>query len=412
MNLRVALLTNEIPPYREPLYQALASTPGWDFAVFTCVDREVNRQWRVAEPTGFPHKRSYSLSYVHQERYDGLTGFAETTQIHLPLGVLWDLWHYQPDVIISLEMGARSLLAATYARLRGKRLLLYFEGTSHTERCVSHGKRLLRSVLRRACHAIICNGREGRRYLEGLGIPVNSIVEIGQATDTAPFQRPITSSERTALRERWDIQGWCCLFSGQLIPRKGIRHLLDAWQRFCSEENVEATLLLVGDGPERPALEQQATQQGLRNVRFAGFLQRDELPAVYHAADLFVFPTLHDCWALAVGEAMAAGLPVIDSKYNGGAVELIHEGVNGWIADPVDPIALAEKLRLAWKHRDQWESMGKAAQEVVTRISIAAVAERIRFAVHQVAGHNTTAEDSLFPPRTIKPPLESGTSAR
>ena len=111
--------------------------------------------------------------------------------------------------------------------------------------------------------------------------------------------------------------------------------MLDAWNVFCRTEHAEATLLLVGDGPLRADLERYATEQGLRNVRFLGFHQREELPAIYHAADLFVFPTLHDCWALVVGEAMAAGLPVIDSKYNGGAVELV-QGRKWLITNPLD----------------------------------------------------------------------------
>jgi len=42
--LRIALLTNEVPPYRAPFYQELAATSGWDFSVFTCIDREADRQ--------------------------------------------------------------------------------------------------------------------------------------------------------------------------------------------------------------------------------------------------------------------------------------------------------------------------------------------------------------------------------
>lgn len=391
--LRVALLTNEIPPYRVPLYQALAGTPGWEFTVFTCTQRECNRQWAVMEPKGFSHQQSWSLSYVRKERYEDQTGFTETTEIHVPIGVFWDLSRYRPDVILSLEMGARSLLAAAHACLMRKRLVLYFEGTSHTERNISARQHALRRLLRRACHAVMCNGSEGRRYLERLGVPAGRIFEVGQATDTEPFQSTPPADARAATRQQWGVQGWCCLFSGQLISRKGIHPLLDAWNMFCRAEHAEATLLLVGDGPLRADLERYATEQGLHNVRFLGFHQREELPAIYHAADLFVFPTLHDCWALVVGEAMAAGLPVIDSKYNGGAVELVQEGVNGWIADPLDTEELAGKLRLAWQCREQRETMGKAAQAAVARIRIAAVAERIRRAV-QYAAHGEIAPET------------------
>jgi glycosyltransferase involved in cell wall biosynthesis len=378
---RVALLTNEIPPYRVPLYRALAATPGWEFTVFTCVDREVGREWSVTEELGFSHVRSLSWSYLRREEHQGAVAFKDRVQVHIPVGLWFDLVRYRPDVIISLEMGARTLMAATYAWLNGRRLLVYFEGTPHTERDIPWSKRLLRRVLRRAPHLFTCNGVEGRRYLESLGVTPERIFEIGQAIDTELFLQRPGEAECAAVRDRWGVAGWCCLFSGQLIPRKGISNLLVAWDRFCRASGASATLLLAGDGPERQRLEQQAADLQLRNVKFVGFLQRHELPPLYHASDAFVFPTLHDCWALVVEEAMSAGLPVIDSKYNGSAVELIREGQNGWVADPLNPADLTDKLRRAWLARDRKESLGLLGRKIVAKMSVNEVAGRIRRAV-------------------------------
>ena len=89
--LRVALLTNEVPPYRVPKYRDLATTPGWDFRVFTCVDRERHRLWKVSHDLPFTTRRSYSLSYVREIRHDH-GHFAEQHEVHLPIGLVWDLW--------------------------------------------------------------------------------------------------------------------------------------------------------------------------------------------------------------------------------------------------------------------------------------------------------------------------------
>src|SRR4029079_9231029 len=88
--LRVALLTNEVPPYRVAKYRDLAATPGWDFRVFTCVDRERHRLWNVSHDLPFTTRRSYSLSYVREIRHDH-GHFVDQHEVHLPIGLVWDM---------------------------------------------------------------------------------------------------------------------------------------------------------------------------------------------------------------------------------------------------------------------------------------------------------------------------------
>jgi glycosyltransferase involved in cell wall biosynthesis len=142
--------------------------------------------------------------------------------------------------------------------------------------------------------------------------------------------------------------------------------------------------LIVGEGPDRARLERHVHETALKNVLFLGHLQRDQLPAIYHAADLFVFPTLEDCWALVVNEAMVAGLPVINSKY-AGSTDMIVDGLNGWVVDPLDAADMLRGLRLAWEARHKLASMAPHIRSAVTPMTIPAVAERIRNAVRTVA---------------------------
>lgn len=380
--LRVALLTNQIPPYRLPLLTELAHTPNWEFHVFTCVEREVDRLWEVEKAYPFRHKRSVSVSFVARRRRTSVAQFVQPTQVHLPVGEFADLFRFRPDVVISSEFGMRSLIAAAYARLFGSRLLLYYEGTPHTDRDCSWGQRLLRRVLRRLPSMYVCNGRQSRRYVERLGVAPEKVFECGQALDVDAFAAQQSDEDRDALRRRLGISGLCYLYTGRLIPLKGIHHLLDSWARFSREDGVQATLVLVGEGELKESLEKQAAAACLTNVIFHPFVQPPQLPAFYHAADVYVLPSLEDCWSLAVEEAMASGLPVIDSKYNGGS-ELILEGENGWVADPLDHDDLSAKLRLAWEARGRKAAMGQRARETVARMSIANVVGRFRAAVAQ-----------------------------
>jgi glycosyltransferase involved in cell wall biosynthesis len=380
---RVAFLTNEVPPYRIPLYHELARTPGWDFRVFTCIDREMDRLWDIRQSFPFVTKRSFSLSYVRRLRHGGRERFDDSRQIHLPIGHLCDLYRFAPDVIISGELGARTAIAALYARLFRTRLVVYYEGTPHTDRDLSTKQRFVRRVIRRAPHAYMVNGRQGRNYLEGIAVPSDTIFEIGEAVDAESFERQRTAEQRATVRNELGVHGECYLFCGALIPRKGLDQLLDAWEVFARTADVDATLVIVGEGPERARLERRTSDAGLTNVRFLGHLQRARLPAIYHAADVFVFPTLEDCWALVVNEAMVAGLPVINSKYAGSA-ELISDGVNGWVIDPLDKADLVRGLNAAWASRHDRETKRRAARRAVAAMSIPAVAGRIRQTVDYV----------------------------
>jgi glycosyltransferase involved in cell wall biosynthesis len=293
------------------------------------------------------------------------------------VGLIWDLVGFRPDIVFSGELGGRTIISALYARLFRRRSMVYFEGTRHTERDISRAQRWLRRLIRRAPHAYLVNGRQGRDYVEDLGVGSESIFEVGQVVDTQSFAHRLSADERAAVRDELGVCGHCYLFCGSLSPRKGSDKLLDAWREFSREAGHDATLVLVGEGSERAGLEQRVADAGLTNVRFLGHVQRDRLPAIYQAADVFVLPTLEDCWALVVNEAMASGLPVINSKYAGSS-DLIVDGETGWVVDPFDRNDMLEKLRLAWQARDRRRSMSEAVRETIANFSVPAVADRMR----------------------------------
>jgi glycosyltransferase involved in cell wall biosynthesis len=380
--LRVALLVNENAPYRLPLYRSLASTPHWDFKVFTSIDREYNRMWEVPKEVGFPTKKSYSLEYSRRHRVAGPGNYSTRRQVHLPIGVIADMLRFRPDVVISQELGARTLLATLTAKLLRHRLIIISESTPHTEMAPTRAQQIVRRVLSKQGDAYLCNGVQARQFLENLGVVSGKIYESGQAIDLESFDARALGCSGQAFREQHQIEGTCYLYVGHLIFTKGLGQLINAWKEFSQQAGVEATLLLAGDGEDRATLEQQVAQAGLTNVKFLGFIQRNQLAEVYAAADLFVFPTLSDCFSLAFEEALAASLPVIGSIY-GGESELVEEGANGWIVDPLSHQDLLDKLQLAWQRRDDLPAMGQRSRELVERMGIEQVAQRFRKTVQQ-----------------------------
>jgi len=152
-------------------------------------------------------------------------------------------------------------------------------------------------------------------------------------------------------------------FAGRLVRQKGVDVLLQALARLPRETNVH--LEIVGDGPERPALEAQAEALGLSDrVFFKGWLPSSRMPAFYQRIDLLVLPSREEGMPNVVLEAMAAGLPVMATRV-AGTEELVLAGGTGWLTRPGDPDALAVCLAQAAADAGQRERLGRAGRERV-----------------------------------------------
>ena len=175
-----------------------------------------------------------------------------------------------------------------------------------------------------------------------------------------------TSEEKTALRKKLGLQGkHITLGVGQFIPRKGFDLLLKAWANLPLEE----TLCIVGQDAPREYLDLKESLH-LENVQFVGFRKKEALWDYYKAADLFVLPTREDIWGLVINEAMACGLPVITTRNCVAGVELVENGVNGYVVPNEDIMALQEKIEWVLQEDALRETMGKANLEKIKPYTI------------------------------------------
>jgi poly(glycerol-phosphate) alpha-glucosyltransferase len=114
------------------------------------------------------------------------------------------------------------------------------------------------------------------------------------------------------------------LFCGQMIARKGVDVLLNAFARIPS-----GNLLLAGREAELASILATLPDSVRARVEYAGFQPPGALPALFARADVFVLPSRYDGWGVVVNQAIAAGLPVICSDQVGAGYDLVESGVNG-----------------------------------------------------------------------------------
>jgi glycosyltransferase involved in cell wall biosynthesis len=145
------------------------------------------------------------------------------------------------------------------------------------------------------------------------------------------------------------------LFAGTVSVRKGAHVLLDAWRRL--QPGRGATLTLAGQW----ALPEKMRRGLPDSVHAAGSLPREDLEALYRRSSVLVLPSLADGFAMVATEAMAHGLPVIVTR-NVGAADLVREGENGWVLEPGDADALAERMQWCIEHPTELQAMREAAE--------------------------------------------------
>ena len=174
---------------------------------------------------------------------------------------------------------------------------------------------------------------------------MDSLLPLFQARQLAllpnPLPMPVLPAAAGTARDR---QGFVTV--ARLVPQKGIDVLIRALAQTVGAAR-DWTLTLVGDGPEREALEQQVQQAGLQEqVQFLGF--RSDPQTFLLQAGVFVLPSRFEGMPNALLEAMAAGLAVVVTDASPGPLEVVVNGVSGLVVPSDDPSALADALdRLA-----------------------------------------------------------------
>lgn len=237
-----------------------------------------------------------------------------------------------------------------------------------------------KSVLVRQFDAGLGGGSPQAAYLADLGLPPARVFTPYDVVDNDHFHDGAEAARRASETVR-HLPGLgdpapFFLASNRFVARKNLPALVDAYAAYRARTANPWRLVLLGDGPDRPALEARAADVG--GVAFAGRRPYAALPAYYGLAGAFVHPSLLDQWGLVVNEALAAGLPALVSTRTGAVHDLVEDGVTGYRFDPGDVGALADLLgHVAALDGGARAAMGRRGQERVARWSPERFAEAV-----------------------------------
>jgi len=336
---RVVILTEIIAPYRIPLFNELARNAEVDLRVIFLAETDPSlRQWDVPKDE---IKFSYQVLPSWRRRIGKYN-------VLLNRGLARALAEARPQVILCGGYNyAASWQAMFWARRKGIPFCLWSESNAQDLRRGTNVVEYLKRRFLKKCNGFAVPGRSAREYLRLQDVEDEEIFTAPNAVDNDFFAGAATEARENAEKGRGErnLPARYFLFAGRLVEQKGVFELLSAYAKLDATIQQQVGLVFVGDGEAREQLERQAAANARGEIRFTGFVQRDDLAMFYALAEALILPTHTDTWGLVVNEAMACALPVIVSTAAGCAVDLLRENWNGLLVPPKDVPALTVALQ-------------------------------------------------------------------
>jgi glycosyltransferase involved in cell wall biosynthesis len=221
------------------------------------------------------------------------------------------------------------------------------------------------SLALQASHrVIVVSGSTAQDLQRYFRVPAEQVSIIPEAPDPAFHPRPLAEVE--AVRRKYGLPDSFVLYVGSNKPHKNLPCLIEAWSQV-TKYGTRTTLVIAGVwDPRYPEPRLLAERLGLQNVRWLGPVPEADLPALYSAATLFVFPSLYEGFGLPVLEAMACGVPVIGS--NTSSLPEVA-GDAALLVDPTDAQSRAAAIAGLLEDESRREEMREKGLQQAARFS-------------------------------------------
>ncbi len=249
-------------------------------------------------------------------------------------------------------------------------------------------KKIFWPYLFRQADQMFVPSTRARAMVMGLGIASERVTLAPLTVDNDWWKSQSARVDRAAVRAQWGAapEQPVILFCAKLQPWKRPMDLLQAFAQSTLEP--KPLLIFAGDGPQRADLETEAVKLGVtQRVRFLGFVNQSQLPAVYTSADLMVLPSLYEPFGVVVNEAMCCGSAVIVSDHVGADRDLVAPVRPDFIFPAGDTAALTQALRSALADIEQLRETGRRAFDYVESLSpnkgVDGILEAVRRAVER-----------------------------
>ncbi len=364
---RVLAIASHPVQYAAPIFRLMAQHPQLDFQVAYCGMRGAE----AGHDPEFGHSVKWDVPLLDGYAWTHVPNRGSGTESFFGLRNpgLWKLIRSgRFDAVLCYVGYLRATFWISFSAAKATRTAFLF-GTDTVTLAPLDGRMWKRPIKRfawpflfRLADQVIVPSSGTRELMLSLGIPEERVTLTPNIVENDWWITQSAGVDRAAVRQSWGATAddMIVLFCAKLQPWK---RPLDLLRAFAAAELQRALLVFAGEGPLRPELEAAGASLGIaERVRFLGFVNQRQLPAIYSGADLLVLPSEYDAFGLVINEAMLCGCPVVASDRVGAVRDLIESGRTGFVYRCGDVSELASLLRRVSTHDPPLSELGRAAR--------------------------------------------------
>jgi glycosyltransferase involved in cell wall biosynthesis len=343
--MRVLFVIGNLSDYHVPRYEALAKlAASRGHQVFLVEVFGRSGQYR------FPQERRSAFFSACPSNVVTLiedAGEADGHWSRVGIGLLAALRRFMPDVVVTLGYSTSySLFLCLLKTLRKRFALIYMSDSKADDGKRYTIKERFKRILVSRFDAALVAGEKHRAYAKTLGIPMKrsrigfDVIDVDYFSEMSRAARASASTVRVS----FGLPARYILCVSRFVKRKNIDLLIDAFTR-SGVHAAGVSLVLVGQGPCEAEILRKIDRRGMgARIVVLNSVANQHMPSLYSLAEFVVLASAFDQWGLCVNEAFAAGRPAIVTRTCGVANELVLDGVNGFIVEPDDIPALADRI--------------------------------------------------------------------
>ena len=269
-------------------------------------------------------------------------------------------------IVLTVLSSPTGILAASWLKML--HIPYHYEGDGGVARKATGFKALLKRFIISSANVCFSTSHQFDEYCITYGAKKE---RIWRYPFTSIYKSDILNSvpseaEKKTLKEQLGITEEKFILSvGRILHLKGFDILLKAF----SQMKTDWGLYIIG-GEADEELKRIIDEREIKNAHFLEFKLSEEVRKYYMAADIFVLPTRYDPWGLVINEAMAAGLPIITTYSCGAGVEMVKQGINGFLYEAEDAQSLKKHLENLMDSEQNRQHMGEESLSVVRNYTI------------------------------------------
>ncbi len=341
-------------PYRVGTYEAISKLNNVDFELWHGTDAPNSKLKNYTGRVGFSHKQILTF------RVKGKTNNGGISIVYHPF-LFFRLIKHKPDAI--LTEGASSFITATiaflYSKLFRKKIIWWSLGSLAGRNSTGLSGLVHKWIRFMECHcdAVFAYSTQAESYFESIGVRPERIFKAVNVINTEPKLKEIKRSGQVVKDPGFNI-----VFVGAITPQKQLEILIDAIKEL-SEKYSDVFLHIIGDGTYLDEIKKYASMNGKEErVVFHGRVT-EGLNVMLKKYSVLALPGLG---GLAIVDGMLSSLPVISGRADGTELDLIADGVNGFVTDIITKVFLLDKLIYLYDNPDEVLRMGQNSFERIT----------------------------------------------